>query len=117
MLISKAQLEEPLGHGGSCLFPLLFCTSSSSPGCGGGSSRPGTGEGKNGPVGDSPGLSTKERDGLRSQPPTLDHKPVGGRICVSLDVGGTAWATAFSLLSSVAFDQDEDKLFKSLGIL
>ena len=64
-----------------------------------------------------PGLSTKEWDGLRTQPPILDHEPVSSHICVFLDVEGTAWPPSFFLLSSVAFDQDEDKLFKNLGIL
>ena len=63
------------------------------------------------------GLSTKEWDGLRAQPPILDHEPVSGHICAFLDVEGTAWPPSFSLLSSVAFDQDEDKLLKNLGIL
>ena len=64
-----------------------------------------------------PGLLTKERDGLRPQSPILDHEPISSHICVLLDVEGTAWPTSFSLLSPVAFDQDEDKLFKNLGIL
>lgn len=64
-----------------------------------------------------PGLLTKEWDGLRLHSPILDHEPISGHISVLSDVEGTAWPISFSLLSPVAFDQDEDKLFRNLGIL
>lgn len=79
----KAQLKGTSGTTvESCLFPLLFCTSSSSPGCGGGSSRPGAGEGRK--------QTRWERSRTLDQAgwscdhslPLLDHKPVSRRLCL-----------------------------------